>query len=91
MYGQMAGTAVDSKCSVVTVSMDIYSALVLFCPCFKFYFPMYITKRLPDITIPTKQRKIKLEPGIKLNLNIYRSERICKKLSYVQTILESFS
>ena len=67
----MAGTAVDSKCSVVTVSMDIYSALVLFCPCFKFYFPMYITKRLSDITIPTKQRKIKLKPGIKLNLYIY--------------------
>ena len=35
----MAGTAVDSKCFVVTVSMDIYSALVLFCPCFKLYFP----------------------------------------------------
>ena len=30
----MAGTTVDSKCSVVTVSMDIYSALVLFCTCF---------------------------------------------------------
>lgn len=53
----MAGTAVDSKFSVVTVSMDIYSALVLFCPCFKFYFPMYITKRLPDITIPTKTKE----------------------------------
>ena len=65
----MAGTAVDSKCSVVTVSMDIYCALVLFCPCFK--FPVYITKRLSVITIPQKQRKIKLKPGIKLNLNIY--------------------
>ena len=59
----MAGTAVDSKCSVVTVSMDVYSALVLFCPTSQ--------NDYQTLPYPQEQRKIKLKPAIKLNLNIY--------------------
>ena len=58
----MAGTSVDSKCSVVTVSMDIYSALVLFCPCFKLYFPYVHHKMIIRLYHTHKNER-------KLNLN----------------------
>ncbi len=75
-------------CNLFSKTYLCIYVVVQFCPWFKFYFPLFLGMVMYDSEL--KQRKIKLEPEIKLEPNIYICD--CLTLATVNiTTIKTFS